>query len=610
MALQYWQTVLKHRIGRRRALAATSAAAAGAAFLAACGGSDDGNGKSQSGDTSRSVTQAKDETSAGKAGGPMKGANLASTSGSWEPYVQGGGSGQGTLSRLFRVKDGHFKIPNGEVEGDLVSSWEISPDHLTITAKLDPERKFAPLAPVNGRVVDAQDVVFSYTRNKTVSTSRTDYWTDVAPTAPIQSVTAIDDRTVQIKLARPTATILALLSRDFAGDFHILPKESGIDFRQVFAGSGPWYVTDYEPSVGAKLRKNPGYKTKLGPMPFIETADMPTITDYAQQMAQFRAGNVYNFPAQMVPEDILAVKKDIPAMEMMKSPEYSSRVQRFAFGQAQDSPFRDERLRQAFYATIDKDLLLESAAGGDTMRKAGFPFDVVFESALENGPPGWEGWLMDPKNEKEFGPNAANFKFDIARAKQLMSAAGQNGVLESPMYTVAPPQSPFFLLQLDAITEMANESKLFKITRVPVVNFLGEFAPNYQVQSDTKTFNGLAISLSSGVAGNDPANYLFYYYNQAGSRRQGYDSKLTDLTSKAIAEFDNEKRKQLVREIQQYEGKTLFFPRLGAATAYTIAWPVLRNRNVWVGGSGRGGLGWGFNSTHFLDTSRAPVGKN
>jgi ABC-type transport system substrate-binding protein len=177
------------------------------------------------------------------------------------------------------------------------------------------------------------------------------------------------------------------------------------------------------------------------------------------------------------------------------------------------------------------------------------------------------------------------------------------------MYTVAPPQAPFFLLQLDAIAEMANESKLFKINRVPIQNFLGEFAPNYQTQVN-RTFNGLAISLSSGVAGNDPANYLFYYYNEAGSRRQGTDAKHTEMTSKAIAEFDNEKRRQLVREIQQYEGKTLFFPRLGAVTAYTVAWPILRNRNVWIGGSGRGGLGWGFNSTHFLDVTRAPIGKN
>jgi len=141
MASGYWQTALDQRITRRRALAVSGATAAAAIFMA-CSGSDDKTEKDSKG--SNQVTQAKDDTNAGKAGGPMKGANLASTSGSWEPYVQGGGSGQGTLSRLFRVKDGHFKIPDGEIEGDLVSSWEVSPDHLTITAKLDPSESLHP----------------------------------------------------------------------------------------------------------------------------------------------------------------------------------------------------------------------------------------------------------------------------------------------------------------------------------------------------------------------------------------------------------------------------------------------------------------------------------
>jgi ABC-type transport system substrate-binding protein len=172
-------------------------------LLLACSGKDDTKKGNASGDTPEGLAQAKDQTSEGKIAGPMKGANLLSASGSFEPYTQGGGSGQGTLSRLWLVKDGHFKNTAGELDGDLVASWEISPDRLTITAKLDPDRKFAPLAPVNGRAVDAQDIVFSYTRHKTMSTSRTDYWREVAPTAPIESFKASDARTVQIKVATP-----------------------------------------------------------------------------------------------------------------------------------------------------------------------------------------------------------------------------------------------------------------------------------------------------------------------------------------------------------------------------------------------------------------------
>jgi hypothetical protein len=41
-----------------------------------------------------------------------------------------------------------------------VESWEFTPDQLQLTLKMHPGH-FAPLPPVNGRAVDAQDVVFS-----------------------------------------------------------------------------------------------------------------------------------------------------------------------------------------------------------------------------------------------------------------------------------------------------------------------------------------------------------------------------------------------------------------------------------------------------------------
>ena len=45
-----------------------------------------------------------------------------------------------------------------EIDGDIVESWEISPDKLTINAKVNPNAAFHPVAPVNGRAVDANDM--------------------------------------------------------------------------------------------------------------------------------------------------------------------------------------------------------------------------------------------------------------------------------------------------------------------------------------------------------------------------------------------------------------------------------------------------------------------
>ena len=76
-------------------------------------------------------------------------------------------------SQLFRIKDGYMERSAGEIEGELVESWEVSPDKLTITAKLRRGVQYGPGAPVNSRYVDAQDVVYSWDRYKGFSAAAT-----------------------------------------------------------------------------------------------------------------------------------------------------------------------------------------------------------------------------------------------------------------------------------------------------------------------------------------------------------------------------------------------------------------------------------------------------
>ena len=54
---------------------------------------------------------------------------------------------------------GQFKPAEGAIRGDLAESWEVSPDGLTITMKLRQGVKWHNKAPVNGRAVDADDVL-------------------------------------------------------------------------------------------------------------------------------------------------------------------------------------------------------------------------------------------------------------------------------------------------------------------------------------------------------------------------------------------------------------------------------------------------------------------
>ncbi len=603
----YWHRTLEQRVSRRRALVAGSTMAASAAFLAACGGDDDDNGGTTGGGnepTSSLISKAVNETSGAKKGGLLKARNTFEPS-TLDPHLfPNNFHVAATYSNLWRVKDGVIEYSNGEIVGELVESWETSPDKLTITAKLNPNAKFAPVAPVNGRALDAQDVVASWERHSSKSNQRGDFSNAANPAAPIVSMTATDARTVAIKLAAPNAVVTSRLARSTPGSMFIVPKEAldpaVLDVARVSIGTGPYYISDFSPSVSIKFKRNPGFHDKDG-FPFIDELEYPTIQEYAQFIAQFRAGNIYEANG-MQAQDIIPTKKEMPQLELMET-YYTTVLARVGFGAAPGSTFVDERLRQAWVMTWDRDLFLDAIFNADKFASDGIDIDVVYESGIQSN--SYAGWLLDP-NSSDFGPNSKFFKLDLAEAKKLIIAAGHSdGVVDDFDLHYAAPQAAVpaaYSAQVEPIIGLTQNSGLFKWNLNVVQNYFAEFFPKYHNQS-VAPFAGVAISLSN--LPDDPANYLFSYYNSRGSLRMGTDSTLDDLTAKAVAEFDNAKRMSLTHEIQRYEGGKNFYPRFGGATGFSLAWPAVRNRQVYRGGTGRADTN--NPSTLWLDNTKAPL---
>jgi peptide/nickel transport system substrate-binding protein len=165
-------------------------------------------------------------------------------------------------STLWTKKAGHLEPYAGDMVGDLAESWEVSGDQLTVTVKITPKAHFAGPegSPVNGREVNARDVEYTWNRYKAEGAIRTEVVNDENPEAPIVSMTATDDRTLVIQLAKPDATLFGLLAQQRAGNFYALPIEAdNIDYKNVSIGSGPWVIDRWEPGVGHYLKKNPGY---------------------------------------------------------------------------------------------------------------------------------------------------------------------------------------------------------------------------------------------------------------------------------------------------------------------------------------------------------------
>jgi ABC-type transport system substrate-binding protein len=113
---------------------------------------------------------------------------------------------------------------------------------------------------------------------------------------------------------------------------------------------------------------------------------------------------------------------------------------------------------------------------------------------------------------------------------------------------------------------------------------------NYQTEWNTEqyrfsrgAFNGATWGPDTASA--DPTAAVFFLYNSAGGYFQGGDATLDDLTNRARREFDTEKRKELVKEVQRYHGGKFFNNKIGQGTRFALNWPVVRNIGVYRGGT-------------------------
>ena len=601
----YWSTMLNRRISRRHGLAMASGGAFSAAFLAACGGGNSGS-SSSSGDKKTSlVTKAVDESKEAKRGGIWLDSQTADFV-SFDPHFTAlPHPSRFLFSTLMRIKPGLLEPAKGDYMLDAAASYELSPDHLQLTMKLRPNHKWHNIAPVNGRAVEADDVVFSYERLIKQGSNRGNFAGALG--GPIDSVKATDKSTVVMKLNQVYAGILALLAGGGSGNLLLMPKEAdgGYDPRRTGIGSGPWLVGDYQPSVGITYKRHEGwYDTSYL---YVDQINSPIVSQYATGLAQFIKGGIYRFLINST--DVVQTKQDQPQLSLYEN-EISGGGPIFFFGWnpalGAKTPFRDQRLRQAFSMSWDRDIWIDAFFNVEKFRSQGFAVDTAWNSALPNNNTGW--WL-DPQG-KDFGPNAKYYKHNPDEAKKLVSAAGfANGVDIEAHYINSSNYGLDFQKRIETILNMAAEVGL-KTNYIPA-DFATDWVPKYQ---DAKgDFPGIsARNLASGnpdvgektiqVFTPDAGVLYTGFYSDDSSFQKG-DPKMTALLMKTRAEFDQDKRVALINDFQRMAAESQYIMYVpGGASSFTLAWPVLRNQNIYQGEVVPYVHQW-------LDPTKAPLGK-
>ena len=476
MASGYWQRFSRNRVGRRRLLATSGATAAAAAFIAACGGDDDnsttgttptgasgstgptgaatgstgaatgstggatGSSGSSGGATGASgpatsglVTKPVDESAKAVAGGKFVSASRVLTS--LDPI---GSSAIGInylmYSTLWTKKAGYLEPYSGDMVGDLVDKWEVSGDQLQITAKITSKAHFQGPdgSPVNGREVNAQDVEYTWGKYLGIGALRDEVANEINPNSPVLSMTATDDKTVVIKLSQPDATIFGLLAQQRAGNFYVLPVESeDIEIKNISIGSGPWVMDNWQAGVGQFFKKNPGYHQdwRGENLPYLDAMDLPELQESSVATAQFRAGNVQLYSNYIPQDEILGLKGDVSALDLYQEDPITTSM-RIIMGNLPESPFVDERVRQAAMMFFDKDLMIDTLGNTKGWEDAGLPVVRTLDSAMAVNQPGF--WFLDPRSS-EFGENSKYFEHNPDEAMALLSAAGYPDGLDTKM---------------------------------------------------------------------------------------------------------------------------------------------------------------------------------
>jgi peptide/nickel transport system substrate-binding protein len=596
-------------------LAATGGVALGGALLAACGGDDDNGSTTGPSDTSGQLTRPIDETAKPQRGGTLVAATSTRFT-SWDPMAIPAVPFKRDYNELFYLKPGKLAAGKGEVGGDLVESWELSPDRLTLTAKLTTKAHFSPVAPTNGREVDSADVVFSWDRVKAQGLFRNEIVNAVNPAAPILSVSATDQKTVQVRLNEPLAGALYLFASQGAMNMPIVPKEAAdqnmLDLRSQVAGTGIWNRADVQEDVRFVWKRNPAFgQDPRGELPYLDQEDWVVIPEYAAGLAQFKTGSVHVFAVQA--QDIIITKKDVPALEMMAT-KLTTAPRYVIVGHGAGSPFLDERVRRAYSMSWDRDLFIDTTYNVASFEAEGLPMETRWNSALQAE--SWDGWWLDPQSA-QFGDNARYYKRDLEEAKKLLSAAGYSDGLEfESAVPLDSPYGPTYVRDIDIITGLAQEGG-FRAKQI-TPQFATEFRQKYsQGKGD---FSGLSyVNLFS--AGIDPSAWLFRYFNAKGSFFYGFDAdgsaahkgdaRLDDLTTKMRLEFDEKKRMELGYEIQRHvAGKMYFIAFPGGANGFDLAWPAVRNRMVYVDDVARPvGVTTTTNGAAWLDKTKPPFTK-
>jgi peptide/nickel transport system substrate-binding protein len=301
---------------------------------------------------------------------------------------------------LSLVYSGLTKLSvSGEAEPDLAESWEYNEAGDEVTFHLREGQTFS-----DGAVVNAAAVKKSLERASTLEGS-----TAAQSLSVIEGISADSELDLTLDLSETNYQIPLLLAGLIG---HVLSPDaidSGENIALNPVGSGPFILEDYVPDSQATLTRNPDYwnadEIKFGTLQVLPRPDS-AVAVAGVQSGQYTIAHIDN--SQIEAAETAGLRVDVNDIYNVYTVQVNTRHE----------PFTDDAVTEALSHAIDRQAIVDGLLFGE-------------------GTPAWQPFNTE---NVAFSQDAAElYPHDVAKAKELLAAAGHPDGVDLTLYTYSDP---------------------------------------------------------------------------------------------------------------------------------------------------------------------------
>ena len=497
----YWQRFTTQRLSRRRALqAGATGLGATALVLAGCGGDEEEKDEGKETPVAQETPQPGGKIIFGLISDPGGLDEQVSVTNYW-------------VTSQFNGFLFHINLRTQEMMLHMADSFE-QPDNTTYIWNLKPGIKFHNIEPTFGREVTADDCAYSFTRRLEDAAVQNDkqLLRDFAA-----GWEAVDKYTFRLRTKQPYRPAIDELGNP---SYPIVPKEAVEKYSDLMShpvGCGAYILTEFIRSERVRMKRNPDYF--MPGRPYTDEREWQIVLDNSTLLQMFKTGQ-HDYNGATLDKLKVEEIEQMDHVKVLKAPNFW----RHAFLLRVDQPpFQDKRVCEAIDLIVDRQDLIDKMAFGEGVYTGPVPATL-------------ERYSLPQDELRSF------YQVDLTKAKQLLSAAGFSDGLEFD----APVEN---VTDMSKCAEVVKEqlAKAGVNMKLQLVELAGYLARNLY----GRDFQGTWYYNLPYV---EPDRPLCQWYSkgQAGFSFSGYSNPAMDAwVEKERAEFDNDKRQQIILDAQR-----------------------------------------------------------